>query len=128
MSFKNHLHLDNSDLGLFLLRSSIACLIFFTLGINKLELLFSGNQDFPLLPLMAAVELILPIFLLIGMFVRPISMFMILHFFVSALIVPLFANNYALVLMVPFLGLMFTGAGEISLKFKKFSRVTSLWL
>ena len=121
MILENNVNLESRDYVLFGFRLVTSVIIFFSMGIPNLEIIFSGTNHSPMLPFMTFIELVLPVLLLVGMFVRPISLFLIIYFISSLAILPSYSNIIALLLLAPLIILSLTGAGEIALKFKKFT-------
>jgi putative oxidoreductase len=115
------------DLALLILRVGIS-LLMITHGYPKLQKLLAGDMSFgdpiglgvPLsLTLTVFAEFICPILIIVGLFTRPASFFLIFTMFVAVFIVHasdgLAKQEKGLLFFIPYLALMLAGPGKYSL-------------
>ena len=131
-----------SDLGLLVLRVSIGLMMAFSHGLGKVEKFFAGGEiKFPdpigigssaSLFLAGFTEFFLSLLLVVGLATRIVTIPLAITMLVAAFIIhgadPFAKKEFALLYLVPYITLFFTGPGKYSLDAKFCNKKRGLFL
>ena len=133
--FKKLLVSKNIDCGLFLIRVAIGSLMLFSHGLGKLsgfsEMFHSFPDPLGISPeasysLTVFAEFFCSLFLILGLFTRvaaiTLSINMAVIAFVMQLHEPWNKKEFAVLFLIPYLTILFTGAGKYSLDYLLFEK------
>jgi len=123
---------DHGDLGLLILRVSIGLMMAFSHGLGKVQKFLAGGEiKFPdpiglgpefALFLAGSTEFFLSLLLVVGFATRIVTIPLAITMIVAAFVIhgddPFSKKEFALLYLVPYIAIFFTGPGKYSLDYK----------